>query len=119
MEYIFYWLLCSIVVGVIAAYGRARNGGGWFLLALLISPLLAGILVLCLPAQQPKRLTRRQIVEQIEHLRTLRECPFCAEMVKLQAKVCKHCHSELPPPVIEQHSTQPRPTLADRLNVEW
>jgi hypothetical protein len=115
MEYLFFWLLCSGVVGIVAMHGRGRNGGGWFLLSLLISPLLALILVLCLPAQA-KRLTRRQIVEQLEHLKTLRECPFCAETVKLQAKVCKHCHSELPAPVIKiQPIEQPR---RERL-IEW
>lgn len=45
---IFGWFLFSIVVGV-AAGSRARNGFGWFLLALLISPLFAGLLVIALP----------------------------------------------------------------------
>jgi hypothetical protein len=40
--------LC-IVVGVAAHSRRGRNGFGWFLLSLLISPLLAGLLVLALP----------------------------------------------------------------------
>lgn len=26
-----------------------------------------------------------------------RKCPFCAEMVKEEAKICKHCGKELPP----------------------
>lgn len=26
----------------------------------------------------------------------LRECPYCAELIKLRAKVCKHCRCELP-----------------------
>jgi hypothetical protein len=25
----------------------------------------------------------------------LRECPYCAELVKVRAKICKHCHKEL------------------------
>jgi hypothetical protein len=29
---------------------------------------------------------------------TVRDCPFCAERVKQNAKVCKHCGRDLPPP---------------------
>jgi hypothetical protein len=49
MEMIFiFWLAFAIIVGV-AANTRGRNGGGWFILAVLISPLLAGLLLLALP----------------------------------------------------------------------
>jgi hypothetical protein len=55
MELIFIWLTLialSIVVGV-AANTRGRSGGGWFLLSMLISPLIAGLLVLALPSRRP------------------------------------------------------------------
>jgi hypothetical protein len=42
------WFLLAIVVGV-AASVRGRNGFGWFLLAAVLSPLIAGLLVLALP----------------------------------------------------------------------
>jgi hypothetical protein len=45
---ILFWLAFAVIVGV-AANTRGRNGGGWFILAVLISPLLAGLLVLALP----------------------------------------------------------------------
>jgi len=44
---LFSWVMLSIVVGV-AADGRGRNPA-WFLFALVISPLLAGLLLLVLP----------------------------------------------------------------------
>lgn len=40
------WLFLSIAVGVYASNHRGRSGFGWFLLALLISPVIAFILVL-------------------------------------------------------------------------
>jgi predicted permease len=43
-----FWIGFSLVVAV-AANTRGRNGLGWFLLALIISPLLAGLFVLALP----------------------------------------------------------------------
>jgi hypothetical protein len=42
------WLGLAIIIGV-AANTRGRNGGGWFILATFISPLLAGLLLLALP----------------------------------------------------------------------
>ena len=43
------WLLFSGIVGV-AANARGRTGIGWFLLSVIVSPLLALILVLALPS---------------------------------------------------------------------
>jgi hypothetical protein len=43
------WFALSILVGVFAHVRRNRDGGGWFILALVISPLIAGILVAVLP----------------------------------------------------------------------
>lgn len=31
---------------------------------------------------------------------SMRKCPFCAEVVKREAVVCKHCHRDLPPAAI-------------------
>jgi len=46
------WLILAVIVGV-GANTRGREGGGWFLLAVIISPLLAGLLLLALP-RKPK-----------------------------------------------------------------
>ena len=48
MEWVLFWLMFAIVVGIIAN-SRNRSGFGWFLLSVLITPVLALILVLCLP----------------------------------------------------------------------
>jgi biotin transporter BioY len=53
MEFLFVWLVCAILVGVFAHGRRNRNGMGWFLLAALISPLLAGLLVACMSTRDP------------------------------------------------------------------
>lgn len=47
MEYVFFWIVFCIVVAIIAK-NKGRSGIAWFLLSLLISPLLALILVLVL-----------------------------------------------------------------------
>lgn len=48
MEIVLFWLVLAIIVGV-AANTRGRSGFGWFLLAAIISPLIAGLLLLALP----------------------------------------------------------------------
>jgi hypothetical protein len=48
MEWVLVYLGLAVVVGV-AANTRGRSGLGWFLLALLISPLISGLLALALP----------------------------------------------------------------------
>ena len=45
MEFAFFWFAFAIVVGV-AAKARGRDGVGWFVLALIISPLIGLLLVL-------------------------------------------------------------------------
>jgi hypothetical protein len=48
------WIIgFAVVVGAVAHF-TGRNGFGWFLLAALISPLIAGPLLLALLALQPK-----------------------------------------------------------------
>jgi cbb3-type cytochrome oxidase subunit 3 len=81
---LFLWLGLSVVVGI-AAGNRGRNGFGWFLLALIISPLLAGLAVLAAANLRTETDPRQS-----------RTCPFCAEWVRLEAVVCKHCGRDLP-----------------------
>lgn len=50
MEIAFLWFVFAVVVGV-AASARGRNGAGWFVLALIISPLVALPLVLVMRRQ--------------------------------------------------------------------
>jgi len=51
MEFLFFYLGFSVIVGVVAQSRRNRNGVGWFLLSLVISPLLAGLLVLAMQSR--------------------------------------------------------------------
>jgi hypothetical protein len=86
---LFVWLGFAIVVGIAAAH-RGRSGAGWLLLAVVISPLIAGLLVLALPDPNKER-------QQRELQKNSRKCPLCAELVRREAIVCKHCGRDLPP----------------------
>ena len=88
MEVFIIWFILSILVGLYAG-SRGRGSGNWFVVAMLLSPLLALIFVAVMPnlkelASQPNPDT---------HVK----CPDCAELVLKEAKVCKHCGCRLIP----------------------
>jgi hypothetical protein len=89
MTLVLLWGIFAIVVAV-AANSRGRNPLGWFLLACLISPLLAVILLALMPSQRTS-----DAGWLARHEGKVRKCPFCAEYIKRDAIVCKHCRRDL------------------------
>ena len=92
---LFTWFMFCIIVGLFAAYRRGRSGLGWFLLSCLISPLLAGLLVAVLP-------DRRFIERQRQESLSSRKCPFCAELIRRDAIVCRYCGRDLRPDELDK-----------------
>jgi hypothetical protein len=82
------WLFFAIVTAAIAS-GKGRSGFGWLLIGLLLG-IFGVILIACMPRKEilydePQRLfgsTRRA---------KLKKCPDCAEHIRADAKVCRHC----------------------------
>ncbi len=95
MEFVLFWLVGAIVVAVIAS-NRGRSGFGWFLLSLVLSPLICLILVLALGktgAAAAPRDEAGQVITTESHVR----CPDCRELVRRDARKCKHCGTALTP----------------------
>lgn len=86
---IFYWIALSVVIGAVAG-ARGRESVGWFFLALVTFPLVAGLLLLIVGPFKPG-MERKMLASCLA-----RKCPACAELVKLEAVKCKHCGSDLP-----------------------
>lgn len=88
MAIAFFWFVFSIAVGM-WAHNKGHSGIGWFFLALLISPLIGG--VLCAVA------SNRKADALIPTAATHVKCPACAEFVLPEAIKCKHCGGALTP----------------------
>lgn len=82
------WLILAILVGVYANT-KGRSGVGFFLLAVILSPLIGFIIALVI--SPVKGVIEANAIQSGD----MKKCPDCAELVKAEAKICKHCRAEL------------------------
>lgn len=59
-------------------------------LAFVLTPILVILIVAFLPPIEKN--IERKMLDEFE----ARRCPRCAELVKMEATVCKHCGGKLP-----------------------
>ena len=71
------YILLALAIGILASREFGRSGVGWFLLALLLTPLV-GLLLFLLP--HPRK-----------------RCPYCAELIQAKASICRFCGRSVPP----------------------
>src|SRR5271169_969001 len=76
------WFIIAIICGSVAsviAKNKGRSEFEWGLSAFIIGPF--SLLVVMLPP--------------IANGKTTKNCPFCSEVIKFDAKICKYCNSQL------------------------
>jgi hypothetical protein len=82
-----FWFALALGVGAWAS-NKGRSGIGFFILAVFISPLIAGVIVACVSRNETN----------IARKGGLFQCSQCQEFVKPGAVVCRYCNARFQTP---------------------
>lgn len=89
MAFLVFWIMCGIATSMIFKTKGQNTVAGFFLGALL-GPF--GILFALFWSKNEGEIEQRAITSG-----SLRKCPDCAEMIKVEARKCRFCHAEFQP----------------------
>lgn len=93
MSIVLVWIIGAIIAAVVAK-NKKRNAAAWVIGCVLLSPLIILILLVLPPLAS----------ENIQVEKT-KQCPHCAERIKAEAVVCKHCGRDIPKDEVQQASS--------------
>lgn len=87
MEWFIVWIGLAIATSV-SASNKGRSGLGWFIIGFITGPI--GLIISLVLSKDEKAIELDSLYKG-----THKKCPYCAEMVKKEAVVCKHCNREI------------------------
>lgn len=88
------WLLIdALICGAVGAMITSARGAGW-LLGALVGGFFGPLGVIASFAFNGEKPAQR-IAEPAENLAQFRDCPFCAEPIRLAAIKCRYCGSDV------------------------
>ncbi len=95
MEYIAFAMVLGLIPAMIAK-SKGHSFGLWWLYG-------AALLIIALPHALIMKPDRVRVEERAIEEGDVRKCPFCAELVKVEAKLCRYCQHELPAAERREH----------------